>query len=376
MLINIPTKAFAYDSVPEIYLGTFETEVSKNSSPGNQSGSENEPEKDPEKNISEKDISKARVYYTVDTRYRNKPVELNIFCIVDTATYRLIPQDCYSVTYLNNNRPGEATAVITGRNGYSGQQLITFRITGIYVAQAPKDNDILTEYRTVVATGTKWRITPSFNVARVRSTDGKVIGISRKTDKAKSSGKNKWYYAYIQAKKPGIERVILDGINGERSYYLIYAENPKIIKNSLKFNDVRSVSLNDYITGVNYLLPTTVTSKNTRVATVSGDHGIRVIANGSSKITLNYGKRKISTTLTAKLPAFTRAKITLKNKPVRLKLKNLPKNATVSYNSSDTAIVKVNPEGFAAPVTNGTTTVRAQVGNITTECTATVKGLK
>ena len=170
--------------------------------------------------------------------------------------------------------------------------------------------------------------------------------------------------------------MILDGINGERSYYLIYAENPKIIKNSLKFNDVRSVSLNDYITGVNYLLPTTVTSKNTRVATVSGDHAIQVIANGSSKITLNYGKRKINTTLTAKLPAFTKAKVALKNKPVKLKLKNLPKNASISYNSSDPAIVKVNPEGFAAPVANGTATVRAQVGNVTTECTVTVKGLK
>ena len=243
------------------------------------------------------------------------------------------------------------------------------------MAQASKDSDILTEYRTVVATGTNWRITPSFNVVRVRSTDTKIVGVSRKVDKSKSSGKNKWYYAYIQAKKPGIERIILDGANGERTSYLVYVENPKIIKNSLKFNDVKTVSMDDYITGVTYLLPSSVTSKNTEVATISGDNSISVNANGSSKITLTYGKRKINTTLTAKLPAFTKAKVTLKNKPVKLKLKNLPKNATVSYNSSDISVVKMNSDGFAAPVTNGTATVYARTGNVTAKCTVTVKGL-
>lgn len=326
--------------------------------------------------IRDNDVSRAKVNYTLNSRYWNKPVELNIICIHEGTTGRHIPESGYSVTYLNNDRPGEATAVITGRNGYVGEQRINYRITGVYVAQAPKDNDILTEYRTVVATGTKWRITPSFNVARVRTTDGSIIGVSRKVDKSKSSGKNKWYYAYVQAKKPGIERIILDGVNGERTSYLVYAENPKIIKNSLKFNDVKTVSMADYITGVTYLLPTSVTSKNTKVATVSGDFSISVNANGSSRITLAYGKRKINTTLTAKLPAFTRAKVTLKNKPVRLKLKNLPKNASVSYNSSDPSIVKMNPDGFAAPVSNGTVTVYARTGNVTAECTVTVKGLK
>ncbi len=165
-------------------------------------------------------------------------------------------------------------------------------------------------------------------------------------------------------------------MNGERKTYLIYAENPKIIKNSLKFNDVKTISMNDYITGVTYLLPTDVTSKNTKVATVSGDYSISVSANGSSRITLVYGKRKINTTLTAKLPAFTRAKVTLKNKPVKLKLKNLPKNASVSFSSSDPNIVKMNPDGFAAPVSNGTATVYAKTGNVTAECTVTVKRLK
>jgi len=361
---------YADNAVPVINLGTFEMEtVSGGGTGGGETPTEDPDEKD-------RDISKARVYYNYESRYRNRPVELNIICIHEAVSGRHIPESGYRVSYINNDRPGEATAVITGQNGYKGEQRINFRITGVLIAQAPKDSDILTEYRTVVATGTKWRITPSFNVVRVRSTDGSIIGVSRKVDKSKSSGKNKWYYAYVQAKKPGIERIILDGVNGERVSYLVYAENPKIIKNSLKFNDVKTVSMSDYITGVTYLLPTDVTSKNTKVATVSGDYSISVSANGSSRITLVYGKRKINTTLTAKLPAFTRAKVTLKNKPVKLKLKNLPKNASVSFSSSDPNIVKMNPDGFAAPVSNGTVTVYARAGNVTAECTVTVKGLK
>ena len=371
---------YAGEPYPVIDLGTFEMQVSGNSSSGGGSESGNDTGSESDNDSGEKkethDISNARVYYTVDTRYRNKPVEFNIFCVIDTTTWKYIPEDCYTVTYMNNDRPGAATAIITGKNGYTGEQRIPYTITGVYVAQAPADSDILTEYRTVVATGTKWRITPSFNIVRVRSTDGKIIGVSRKADKSKSSGKNKWYYAYIQAKKPGLERVILDGVNGERASYLIYAENPKIIKNSLKFNDVKTVSMNEYITGVTYLLPFSVTSKNTKVATVSGDNSISVSANGSSRITLVYGKRKINTTLTAKLPAFTKTKVTIRNKPVKLKLKNLPKNATVSYKSLNTSVVKMNPEGFAAPVSNGTAAVTARVGNVTAECTVTVKGLK
>ena len=369
MLLTVrSTSVFAANDIPVIDMGIFEVTALSGDTPFKPPGG------DPSKE--DLDISKAKVNYTYESRYQGKSVELNIICIHEAVSGRHIPESGYRVSYLNNDRPGEATAVITGQNGYVGEQRISYKITGVYVAQSPKESDILTEYRTVVATGTKWKLTPSFNVARVRSTDTKIIGVSRKVDKSKSSGKNKWYYAYVQAKKPGIERIILDGVNGERKTWLIYAENPKIIKNSLKFNDVKTISMNDYITGVTYLLPTDVTSKNTKVATVSGDYSISVSANGSSRITLTYGKRKINTTLTAKLPAFTRAKVTLKNKPVKLKLKNLPKNASVSFSSSNPNIVKMNPDGFAAPVSNGTTTVYAKTGNVTAECTVTVKGLK
>ena len=368
LILSNNVRVFAANDIPVIDMGVFEVTTLSGDTPVKPPGG------DPSKE--DQDISKAKVNYTYESRFRGKPVELNIICIHEVVSGRHIPESGYRVSYLNNDRPGEATAVITGQNGYFGEQRISYRITGVYVAQSPKENDILTEYRTVVATGTKWKLTPSFNVARVRSTDTKIIGVSRKVDKSKSSAKNKWYYAYVQAKKSGIERIILDGVNGERKTYLIYAENPKIIKNSLKFNDVKTVSMSDYITGVTYLLPTDVTSKNTKVATVSGDYSISVSANGSSRITLVYGKRKINTTLTAKLPAFTRAKVTLKNKPVKLKLKNLPKNASVSFSSSDPNIVKMNSDGFAAPVSNGTATVYAKTGNVTAECTVTVKGLK
>ena len=369
MLLTVrSTSVFAANDIPVIDMGVFEVTALSQDSPDKPPGG------DPLKE--DRDISKAKVNYTYESRYRGRPVELNIICVHEAVSGRHIPESGYSVSYLNNDRPGEATAVIEGRNGYTGKQEIKYKITGVYISQAPKDSDIITEYRTVVATGTKWKLTPSFNVARVRTTDGKIIGVSRKVDKSKSSGKDKWYYAYVQAKKPGIERIILDGVNGERKFYFIYAENPRIIKNSLKFNDVKTVSMDDYITGVTYLLPTDITSKKTEVASVSGNFDITVKANGSSRITLQYGKRKINTTLTAKLPAFTKAKVTLKNRPVKLKLKNLPKNAGVSFSSSDPSIVKMNPEGFAAPVKNGTATVYARTGNVTAECKVTVKGLK
>ena len=314
LILSNNVRVFAANDIPVIDMGVFEVTTLSGDTPVKPPGG------DPSKE--DLDISKAKVNYTYESRFRGKPVELNIICIHEAVSGRHIPESGYRVSYLNNDRPGEATAVITGQNGYTGEQRINYKITGIYIGQAPKENDILTEYRTVVATGTKWKLTPSFNVARVRSTD------------------------------------------------------TKIIKNSLKFNDVKTISMSDYITGVTYLLPTDVTSKNTKVATVSGDYSISVSANGSSRITLVYGKRKINTALTAKLPAFTRAKVTLKNKPVKLKLKNLPKNASVSFSSSDPNIVKMNPDGFAAPVSNGTVTVYARAGNVTAECTVTVKGLK
>ncbi len=97
------------------------------------------------------DISKAKVNYTYESRFRGKPVELNIICIHEAVSGRHIPESGYRVSYLNNDRPGEATAVITGQSGYTGEQRINYKITGIYIVQAPKENDILTEYRTVVA---------------------------------------------------------------------------------------------------------------------------------------------------------------------------------------------------------------------------------
>ncbi|MCR4907551.1 MAG: hypothetical protein K5985_01895 [Lachnospiraceae bacterium] len=244
------------------------------------------------------------------------------------------------------------------------------------VAQPPDSGNEISELKTVVATGTKWKLAAPFNVSGVSTSNKKCIRVSKKKNKSKSRKKAKWYDAEIKARKPGVSEIVLEGTGGEKIVYLIYAESPKIIKNSLKFNDIRTVSMNDYITGVTYLRPTSVISKKTKVATVSGDFSISAIGNGSSRITLSYGKKKIRTTLSAKLPAFTRAKVSLKKKPVRLKLKNLPKNASITYKSSDVKAVRMNREGFAAPVSNGTAKVTATVGNVTAECTVTVKGLK
>ncbi len=326
--------------------------------------------------ILDNDISRAKVSYTLKAHYEGKPVELDIRCICEGESGRVIPECCYEVEYFDNDRPGNARAVIRGKNGYKGEQTIDYAVTGVYIAQISENSTLITQKRTVVPTKTKWYIKPDFNVVRVRTTDGRVVGVSKVKDKLRSKKKEPWYYARIQAKKAGIERIILDGANGERADYIIYSEAPVLVKKALKVNDVITLSMNDYISGTRYLKPVSITSKKTEVATVSDDNLINVLANGSSRITAFYPGRKINATLIAKLPAFTAAKITLKKRPKRLRLKNLPKGAIVKYFSSDVNIVKVNDEGFVAPVANGSAVISAKTGNVTAKCTVTVKGLK
>lgn len=244
------------------------------------------------------------------------------------------------------------------------------------IAQAPEGSDIITEPKTVVATKTKWRLTPSFNVARVNSSDKRAIKVSKKKDKARSSKGNKWYCGFIRVKKPGTVTVTLEGGNGEREEYLIYAEEPKIRKSALVVNDVKTISMDTYLSGIRYLKPSAITSKKTAVATVSADGSITVKSDGRSKITLSFGKRKIKGNVKAKLPAFKKKKVEIKDKPVQLQMKNVSDNSAVRYSSSNISVVKMNKDGYAAPVANGTATVFGKSGNVTAECEVTVKGLR
>jgi len=235
---------------------------------------------------------------------------------------------------------------------------------------------VITGPKTVVPTKTKWRITPSFNVARVNSSDQRAIKVSKKKDKFRSSKGNKWYCGFIKVKKPGTVAITLEGSAGEKEEYLIYAEDPKVKKNALVVNDVKTISMDAYLSGVKYLKPTSADSKKADIATVSTDGSITVKADGKSKVTLCFGKRKIKGNVKAKLPAFKKKKITKKDKPVKLQMKNVSNNSAVQYRSSDIAVVKMNKDGYAAPVSNGTATVYGKSGNVTAECEVTVKGLK
>ena len=250
------------------------------------------------------------------------------------------------------------------------------KVSGDMIAQAPATGDVITEKRTVVATKTKWRITPSFNVVRASSSDRRAIKASKKKDKARSSPGNKWYCGYIVVKKPGTVTITLEGTGGEKEEYLIYAEDPKIKKNALLVNDVKTISMDSYLSGITYLKPTAVESKKPDVAAASGNGSISVKANGKSKITLSFGKRKVKGNVKAKLPAFSKKKVTIKDKPVKLTMKNVSNNSAVQYRSSDISVVKMNKDGYAAPVANGTATVYGKSGNVTAECEVTVKGLK
>ena len=249
-------------------------------------------------------------------------------------------------------------------------------ISGDGIAQAPATGDVITEKRTVVATKTKWRITPSFNVVRVSSSDKKAVKASKKKDKTRSSKGNKWYCGYITVKKAGTVTITLEGSAGEKAEYLIYAEDPKIKKNALVVNDVKTISMDTYLSGITYLKPTSVESKKPDIAIASENGSISVKANGKSKITLSFGKRKIMGSVNAKLPAFSKKKVTIKDKPVKLVMKNVSNNSAVQYRSSDISIVKMNKDGYAAPVANGTATVYGKSGSVTAECEVTVKGLK
>ncbi len=249
-------------------------------------------------------------------------------------------------------------------------------VSGDMIAQAPATGDLITEKRTVVATKTKWRISPSFNVARVSSSDKRAIKASKKKDKSRSSKGNKWYCGYLAVKKPGTVTITLEGSNGEKEEYLIYAEDPKVKKNALVINDMKTVSMDTYLSGITYLKPGRVESKKPDIASVSEDGSISVKANGKSRVTLFFGKRKVKGNVKAKLPAFKKKKVIIKDKPVMLQMKNVSNNSAVQYRSSDISVVKMNKDGYAAPVANGTATVYGKSGNVTAECEVTVKGLK
>ena len=248
--------------------------------------------------------------------------------------------------------------------------------SGNGICQAPSTGDLITESRTVVATKTKWRISPSFNVVGISSSDKRAIKATRKKDKTRSSKGNKWYCGYLRVKKPGNVKITLEGSAGEREEYQIYAEDPKIRKDALTVNDVKTVSLNQYLSGITYLKPTAVSSKNGNVVSISSNGDISIRENGRSVITLNFGKRKVKGKVKAKLPAFKKKKIILSSSPVKLAMKNVSNNAAVKYSSSDISVVKMNKDGYAAPMSNGTATVYGKSGNVTAECEVTVKGLK
>ena len=254
----------------------------------------------------------------------------------------------------------------------------TFQVTldRDYIAQAPATGDVITDPKTVVPTKTKWRITPSFNVIRITSSDKRAIKASKKKDRSRSSKGNKWYCGFIRIKKPGTVTITLEGNKGEKEEYLIYAEDPKVKKDALVVNDVKTISINKYLSGIRYLKPTSAESKKPDIASVSSNGAISVKADGRSKITISFGKRKIKGSVKAKLPAFTRRKIKIKDKPVKLMMKNVSNNSLVKFSSSDEAVVKISKDGYAAPVSNGTATVYGKSGSVTAKCEVTVRGLK
>ena len=308
-------------------------------------------------------------------------IDMGTFYVVSDSSESGGGRDDTEIDHPKNENPedGSSSANRPGSGEESGNSVSgngKDAVSEDWIAQAPATGDVITEKRTVVATKTKWWITPSFNVVRASSSDRRAIKASKKKDKAKSTPGNKWYCGYIAVKKPGTVTITLEGAGGEKEEYLIYAEDPKVKKNALVINDVKTISVDTYLSGITYLKPTSVESKKPDIATVSENGSISVKANGNSRITLCFGKRRVKGNVKAKLPAFVKKNVIIKEKPVKLTMKNVSNNSAVQYSSSDISVVKMNKDGYAAPVANGTATVYGKSGSVTAECEVIVKGLK
>ena len=268
-------------------------------------------------------------------------------------------------TGLSGNNPGDGTEEIPEGVGTAA--------SGNVITQAPADGDVIGEGKTVLPTKTKWSLSPSFNAVKATSSDTRAVKASLKKDKAKSTKGTKWNYGLIRVKKPGTVTITLEGAEGQKAVYTIYSEDPKMNRAALKTSGYAAISMNSYITGTAYLKPVSVESKRTDVATVSADYSIVVSGNGTSRITVQYPKRKIKGSVKSAMPAFAKESLTLKDRPVKLRIKNLPTGITPIYESSDPEAVKVNSGGFVAPVAQGSAMVTATMGKIRISCTVTVR---
>ena len=266
-----------------------------------------------------------------------------------------------------------AFAIMTDSAAYAATQPEIFMGTfedeypGDDISQMPETGDVITTRKTVVIRGSKWKLDPGFTLQSVETTDKKVTGVTKKKT-----------YAVIKAKKAGEADITLTGVNGEERTYRIIVEDPKVKK--LKVLDFESLNESDYITGTQYLKPTSVACNKKKIAQVYqdqyGENIINVFGSGTTNVTVRYGKYKRTGRIRGKLPYMVSKNVKLKNKPKKIKIRNVPKGWKPVYRSTDPDVAVCNNSGYVAPKGNGTATIYTRIGNTYLICHVTVSGFK
>lgn len=235
------------------------------------------------------------------------------------------------------------------------------------VAQMPETGDVITTPKTVVILGSKWKLRPGFMLKSVETSDKKIVGVTMK----------KWN-AVIKAKKAGKADITLTSVDGETETYQIIVEDPQV--KSLKITDFVRMDESEYITGTKYLKPTSVGCNKRKIAQVyrdqDGGNVVNVFGSGTSKVTVRYGEYKRTGKIKAKLPYMVSKDVKLKNKPKKIRIKNVPKGWKPVYRSTNPDVAVCSSDGHVAPKGNGTATIYTRIGNTYLICHVTVSDFK
>ncbi|MBR6329645.1 MAG: Ig-like domain-containing protein, partial [Lachnospiraceae bacterium] len=116
-----------------------------------------------------------------------------------------------------------------------------------------------------------------------------------------------------------------------------------------------------FLEGADGLGAPTWSSSKGAVATIDAGSGlITVNGNGKTKITADFGSKKIKTTLTVKLPSISKKSARVKvGRMLTLKVKRT--SAPVTWSSSDTSVATIDNTGTVVGLAPGIATIKAEV---------------
>lgn len=160
------------------------------------------------------------------------------------------------------------------------------------------------------------------------------------------------------------------------------ATKPKLAKNSsnIVIGGTSKIKVKNLSKGAKI----TYKSANKSIATVSKQGNIKGIRNGTTKITVSVKENSKATKLTYKVtvkkPKLSKSKLSLiLGKTAKLSVKNKPKNAKYTWQSSNPKVATVNKNGNIVTKAKGTATIKTEVKTTkktyNLSCKVTVKDL-